>query len=90
MVLTTVFFFFQANFAFGKTTSHSSRYQVKTGSDKAVDGTTKHFLSQSGYFPHWCMIDFGETIPVVKIFLMYTHRPDRLDKMIVTIGKYGI
>ncbi|CAB4012629.1 Hypothetical predicted protein [Paramuricea clavata] len=74
------------NVAFGKTTFHSSMHQVATGSDKAVDGTVMHFNSKSGYFPHWWMIDLGETIAIVKIFLVHIHKIDRLTKMIVTIG----
>ncbi|CAB3988800.1 Hypothetical predicted protein [Paramuricea clavata] len=74
------------NVAFGKTTFHSSRYQVAAGSDKAVDGTVDGFNSKPGHFPHWCMIDLGETIPIVKIFLVHIHKIDRLNKMIVTIG----
>ena len=75
------------NVAFGKTTSYSSRNKVAAGSDKSVDGTIKFWNSRSASsFPHWCMIDFGETIPIVKLFLMHTHQPGNLDKMIVTIG----
>ena len=81
---------FQANVAFGKTSSYSSRNKVAAGSDKAVDGTIKFFNSKSGYFPHWLMIDFGETIPIVKVFFMHAHQPKNLDKMIVTIGRYGM
>ena len=59
---------------------------MASGSDKAVDGTVEQFNSKLGYFPHWWMIDLGETIPIVKIFLVHTHGIDRLTKMIVTIG----
>ncbi|CAB3990373.1 partial [Paramuricea clavata] len=74
------------NVAFGKTTSHSSTFRDVSGSDKAVDGTHLAFNSRRGLPPHWCMIDLGETIPIVKIFLLHTHRIFALKKMILTIG----
>ena len=79
---------FPANVAFGKTTSCSSRYQVKTDSAKAVDGTTSRFNSKDGVLPNWWMIDFAESIPIVKIYLVHNHMSHRLDKMIITIGMF--
>lgn len=76
--------------AFGKTTSHSSRFSTGSSSENAVDGMTRGFNSKSGYSPHWLMIDLGETMPIVKLFFFHTHRNDRLTKMIITIGMYVI
>ena len=88
-LIVNCYFLFPVNVAFSKSTSHSSRFSTSVGSENAVDGMSRGFNSKSGYFPHWLMIDLGETMPIVKLFFVHIHRSDRLTKMIITIGMYA-
>ena len=78
------------NIALGKPAISSSRYGSSTGGEKAVDGKKNMFNTKREEVPHWWMVDFESTYPVVKMFMLSRggdiKYKERVGKLVITIG----
>ena len=79
---------FTANIALEKTTTSQAVKNGPSNSEAAVDGKTWgfNFYTRFGNWPPWLMIDFGETMTIVKILLVHNYVREKMNKIVMTIG----
>ena len=79
---------FTANIALEKTTTSQAVKNDASKSETAVDGKTWpfNFYTRFGNWPPWLMIDFGETMTIVKILLVHSYLKENMNKIVMAIG----
>jgi hypothetical protein len=74
----------------GKITTGALPADSRYGSEKAVDGKCGNkFITKYGVWPAWLMIDFGEIMTIVKIFIFHSDNSG-ITRIVMTIGMWSI
>ncbi len=79
---------FTANIAFSKTTTSQTPDRSGREPENVVDGRVSGhiYYSKPLMWPAWLMIDFGETMAIVKIFVVHNYLNEVMSRIGITIG----